>query len=66
MNGRKGCKGCKYYRLMTPSEKTCFYFSDTNEFRGCPVEQCDKYTKAPRKGSAKGAALFGEVDFTAV
>ena len=59
MKERKSCKGCKYYRPMALGDKNCHYLHDTGELRNSPIDHCDKYAKAPRKGKAKGAVLYG-------
>lgn len=49
MNGRKNCSGCAHYRRIIGNEFGCNYFFDTNEFRNCPVEDCDKKETDPNK-----------------
>lgn len=49
---RKTCKGCKYLRSAANAggeggEQICHYLIDTDEQRGCPADQCDKYTPKP-------------------
>lgn len=55
---RASCKGCLYYRKLQ-GEYCCHYTMDTDRLRECTIDNCNKYKKKPRKGNAKGAALFG-------
>ena len=64
MNGRKGCKGCKYYRPMFSNVKGCHHCYDTGETRGCPVEGCDRHLKRCR-GRPKEAVLYGKFNYSA-
>lgn len=47
-----GCKGCKW-RSTTGSYSICDFFGQTGELRGCPVENCTRYEKGPRKDKHK-------------
>lgn len=54
---RKTCKGCKYLRPAANAggeggDQICHYLIDTNQKRGCPADQCDKYTPKPIRGKA--------------
>ena len=55
---RASCKGCTYHRKLM-GEYICYYSMDTGRLKGCTADNCDKYQKKKRKGSAKGAALYG-------
>ena len=46
-NKRK-CKTCQY-RAAPTSSNGCDYFFITKRLRGCPVNDCDKYIKGPKK-----------------
>lgn len=44
------CHGCFYFRPFTSfsdGAKGCHYILVTGEPRGCPVDQCDKWTEKP-------------------
>lgn len=39
----ESCIGCKYYRsLYGKGQYICHYNWDTDQLRGCPVENCEK------------------------
>lgn len=46
----KGCNGCIYHKVVWGGDHLgCCYAIDTDQLRGCPVEECDKYTPRKRK-----------------
>lgn len=54
---KKRCRRCKYStRISGVSGKeapvtACYYFGMTNEVRGCPASECDKFE--PRRRGKK-------------
>lgn len=48
MSKNPKCKSCKY-RGTNYIGNGCDYIEFIGHSRGCPVEECDKYEKKPRK-----------------
>lgn len=58
--GRDTCRGCIYNRYIDGSLR-CNYALDTEELRGCPADNCDKYVAKTPLHIARNKALITEI-----
>lgn len=60
---RTSCKGCIHLKPLTSNVNNglyCHYILDTGEPRGCPVENCTKYTDKEENEMSKGVKTTAE------
>lgn len=58
--GRETCRGCIYNRHIDGALH-CNYALDTDELRGCPADNCDKYVVKTALHVARNKALITEI-----